>query len=832
MRKDALAQEIEALQQRITDLQQRMTEATPELLQQMLDELHTALEELLVAEEQLHEQSAVLLATQEELELERRRFADLFESAPNGYLITSARGVIVETNRAASDLLHHPKAFLVGKPLALFVVKHERQHFWALLKRLHTSPNVQEWEGQLQRRRDTSIEVSVRVAPVRDQAGTVIELRWLMHDMTARKQAEEQIRHLNAELEQRVAERTTELVQANQIKDALLLREQAARREAEAARQALQLSEERFRIALASSPVTVFHQDRNLRYTWIYNPYPPAQPEEIVGRSDAELFQPDDAARLTAIKRGVIETGVGVETEVQLFTPATPMWFNLRAEPLRDAAVAVVGIACAATNITAIKQAEFTIRRQAQLLEATFDAILVREVTGRIIYWNRSAETLYGFSKDEAIGEFCYELLRMAGSESMTAIQRALNESGRWEGELQHTTRDGRTIVVSSRQVLVREDDGSEHVIESNYDITERKRVEEQLRESEARFRTLADSAPVLIWMSGPDKQYTYVNKIWLSFTDRRLEQELGTGWLEGIHPDDRARSVVLYNAAFDAREALRIEHRLRRADGEYRWMLNCGIPRLAPDGAFEGYIGSCIDITDRKHMERVRHTLLERMVAAQEDERRRLSYELHDELGPYLTALQLGLSSLQELAPADTAGEQHIKQLQELTTRLGRDLHALARQLRPAALDDLGLRAALENLVEEWSNRYAIAAEVQSIGLDTQRLPAPLETAIYRVVQEALTNVARHAQARHVSVILERRSQHAQLIVEDDGRGFEAETLLHMPDTERGLGLIGMQERVAALGGRLTIESFPGRGTAIFVRIPISSKPEVTTDD
>jgi PAS domain S-box-containing protein len=128
--------------------------------------------------------------------------------------------------------------------------------------------------------------------------------------------------------------------------------------------------------------------------------------------------------------------------------------------------------------------------------------------------------------------------------------------------------------------------------------------AEEDLRENEAQFRVLADTAPVMIWMSGPDALCTYVNRPWLELTGRTLEQEIGKGWAESVHPDDRERCLQTYLIAFNARENFRMEYRLRRADGAYRWILDTGVPLQSPGGAFAGYIGSCLDITDRKEAE------------------------------------------------------------------------------------------------------------------------------------------------------------------------------------------------------------------------------------
>jgi PAS domain S-box-containing protein len=138
-------------------------------------------------------------------------------------------------------------------------------------------------------------------------------------------------------------------------------------------------------------------------------------------------------------------------------------------------------------------------------------------------------------------------------------------------------------------------------------DVTERHEAQEQLRESEQRFRNMADTAPVMIWASGPDKGCTFFDKVWLDFTGRTMEQELGNGWAEGVHPDDLGRCLAVYTSAFDAHQSYHMEYRLRRADGAYRWLLAHGVPRFTADKVFRGYLGSCIDITERIRAEEER---------------------------------------------------------------------------------------------------------------------------------------------------------------------------------------------------------------------------------
>jgi signal transduction histidine kinase len=224
-------------------------------------------------------------------------------------------------------------------------------------------------------------------------------------------------------------------------------------------------------------------------------------------------------------------------------------------------------------------------------------------------------------------------------------------------------------------------------------------------------------------------------------------------------------------------------------------------------------------------------HSALRRQLAlAEEEERRRLARDLHDEVGQHLTALGLGLQALSNVAPPGSDVDRRATQLRILAATLGRELHALAVRLRPRALDDFGLEAALQSYAEEWARQSGIAIELHAHGPST-RLSPGMESAVYRIVQEALTNVARHSGAAHAGVVLERRDGYIHLIVEDDGRGFDAErALMPLADRIERLGLVGMRERTALVGGTMDIESAPGKGTTVFVRFPddhaVSSRP------
>ncbi len=223
-------------------------------------------------------------------------------------------------------------------------------------------------------------------------------------------------------------------------------------------------------------------------------------------------------------------------------------------------------------------------------------------------------------------------------------------------------------------------------------------------------------------------------------------------------------------------------------------------------------------EVSDREHITRA-------VIAASEEERRRISRELHDVTGQDLTALLLGLQALQAALPTSEAATMRIERVQEIAQAVQREVHDLALQLRPTALDDLGLVTALEAHVEQWAGITGIEVDVHCAGLSNGRLPSQIEVTLYRVIQEALNNIAKHAQARRVSLIVERRADHVLAIIEDDGCGFDAQ-VVEGPTTgmavKNRLGMLGMQERVGQVEGTLTIETSPEEGTAIFVRIPL----------
>ena len=215
--------------------------------------------------------------------------------------------------------------------------------------------------------------------------------------------------------------------------------------------------------------------------------------------------------------------------------------------------------------------------------------------------------------------------------------------------------------------------------------------------------------------------------------------------------------------------------------------------------------------------------SLFERLVTAQEEERRRIARDIHDQVGQQMTALRMHLEALRSQAAAKSTLAEQAERTQRLAEEIDQSIDFLSWQLRPAALDHLGLSAALQNLVTGWSERFAMAADFAVHGVDDMRLGRDVESNLYRIAQEALHNVAKHAGATHVSLYLAQQNGSLLMLVEDNGRGFDADSA--SAAVNGSMGLINMRERAALVGGSLEMESAAGQGTSIYVRIPNQNK-------
>jgi PAS domain S-box-containing protein len=341
------------------------------------------------------------------------------------------------------------------------------------------------------------------------------------------------------------------------------------------------------------------------------------------------------------------------------------------------------------------------------------------------------------------------------------------------------------------------------------------------VRESEERFRLVANTAPVMIWMAGTDRLCTYVNQPWLEFTGRPLDAELGNGWVEGLHNEDLKRCLETYSQAFEQRQSFEMEYRIRRNDGEYRWILDTGVPRFNSDGTFAGYIGSCLDITDRKLAEEALTSVGRRLIEAHEEERTWIARELHDDIVQRIALLAIELERWDhDVLGSVVDKHEYLQHTRQRLFELGTDIQALSHRLHSSKLEYLGLVATAKSFCHESSEQRNVRIEFSHSDVPAT-IPKEVSLCLFRVLQEALQNAVKHSADQNFRVEVRGTKEGISLAVRDSGIGFDWKDAMN----RRGLGLISMRERLRLVNGELSIQSEPGRGTTVLARVPLGQK-------
>ena len=493
-------------------------------------------------------------------------------------------------------------------------------------------------------------------------------------------------------------------------------------------------------------------------------------------------------------------------------------------------------------DVTARRRADAQLRESEERLslavagarEGVWDLNLV---TGHVLYSPRWVQML-GYEENE-IEPHIRAFQRLVHPDDRRRADEAQNSvaSGEatFEAEFRLRHKDGHYVHVLSRGYPVRRGPGGPviRIVGTHLDLSDRKLAEAALRESEERLRLAFAGAQEGVWDWNLETGAVLYSARWiemLGYEPGEVEPHVSS-WERLIHPDDVQQAQRLNESLAAGAQIYEGEFRLRHKNGHYVHVLSRGFPvRRDPGGPVVRIVGTHFDLTARKEAEalaerqrteQARTEWLTRLVFAQEDERRRIAREMHDQFGEQLTTLARRIERLKAAADGRPEMAAPIEALEETARQLDRDVEQLVWELRPTALDDLGLRAALDNYVRNWSQREGIPADLHTSGLLDERLPSETETTLYRIAQEALTNAARHSRASRVDVILERRDVHVLLIVEDNGVGFDQAAAAA---DRSGFGLVGMHERAALVGAHLQIESAPGEGTTVLLRLETPS--------
>jgi PAS domain S-box-containing protein len=401
-------------------------------------------------------------------------------------------------------------------------------------------------------------------------------------------------------------------------------------------------------------------------------------------------------------------------------------------------------------------------------------------------------------------------------------IEKALQDDAAYDVEFRVPLPDGSDNWLYTHAAVLRDSDGPYRMIGATVDITERKLGELELARAAAIVRSSRDAivgkdlnGTITSWNLGAERLFGY-----------SADEAIGRPISMLIPPDRLNEESRILERLRKGEYIDHFETRRQHKDGTLLDISLTVSPLADANGQIVGASKIARDMTERKQAEVAKRDreIMSRLVEAQEAERHRIARDLHDHLGQQLTALRLKIESIRSNCDGNEPFAKEMETLQTYASRLDMDINYLAWELRPTELDQLGLEDALGSFVREWSKTYGISAEFHGVKSSRPRLHSDTETNLYRIVQEGLNNILKHAAATSVNVLFERRAGQATLIIEDNGGGFDPDSNGNNGSGRNGLGLVGMRERTALLGGTMDIESRPGEGTTVFVRIPDDS--------
>lgn len=589
--------------------------------------------------------------------------------------------------------------------------------------------------------------------------------------------------------------------------------------------------------------------------------YPASQ---AIGNDLMTLVFPQDLGEvLTNIERVKRSQRVEIFEGVRIHSSGREMTLEVVMSPVKNDDGQVIGVSMIARDVTQRREAEAALQESEEKYHTLFDSIDEGYCTIEVLFDGANKPYNWRFLEVNPAFEKNNGLKNATGK---TILELTPDIEPKWfdiYGRIAQTGEPQRFQEQSA--ALNRHFDlyafriGAAH--ENNVaviftDITARKRAEEALRESEERLRTLAENLP-----GGAafivDRDLRYLTAAGEAFISAGFSPEdfVGRTIYEALRPELAAEHEPKYRLAL-AGKSYEVEH-----EAHGRTFLTRGVPLRAKDGDVYAVLAVSYDITlrreaekallqahaelekrveertrdlraevvQRRALEEQRTQLIQRVVNVQEEERRRVARELHDNLGQHLTAIMLGVQALQAQSIELPSGERRstfvgLNRLHEMINDLAGIAHRLAWELRPAALDNIGLEAALQQYVSQWASQSNVTQSIMAdfvshLGDNDTGLSGEAKTALYRVTQEALTNVLRHAKATRVSVVLERQKSFITVIVEDNGQGFSVEEV----HTKNRLGVVGMRERLELIGGTLEVESQPGHGTTVYARVPLN---------
>ncbi len=458
------------------------------------------------------------------------------------------------------------------------------------------------------------------------------------------------------------------------------------------------------------------------------------------------------------------------------------------------------------------------------LFEQSSLGIAVEDLGGKLLLANPALSSMLGYGENELCGMNCCEFANPEDSQDDWALFQQLRTGiiDQYSVEKRYVRKDGAQLWGRLNVSLLKAIDGASPLVFAFVEnVTERRRTEDSLRETEQRFRLAANAGKMFSyeWDAATDAMVRSGEYAEMLCTDKEAQLTTGQETLAKIHPDDRER-VLAADAALSAEKPdLRVSHRMARPDGSVIWVERTGRAHFDQQGRMSRIVGMVADITESKQTEAALADVSRRLIDAQEQERRRIARELHDDIGQRLALLAVKLEQLHLDLPDLPEIRIRVGELQGQASEIATDVQTLSHELHSTKLEYLGPVAAMRGHCQELGEQTKVKVDFKSQDFPST-VPPEISLCLFRVMQEALRNALKHSGARHVEVGLWGTPDEVHLSVSDRGVGFDSEAAKR----GRGLGLVSMEERLRLHKGMLSIESQPKHGTTIHARVPLSS--------
>jgi PAS domain S-box-containing protein len=500
--------------------------------------------------------------------------AAIVDNSDDAILSKKLDGTLTSWNKSAERLFGYTPEEAIGQHITLIVPWERRSEEEGILGRLAQGERVDHFETVRRRKDGTTLDVSLTISPIRDAADTVIGASNVARDITERKRSER------------------------------ALSEQA---------RLLDLSNDAIFVRDATDRITYW----NSAATELYG-FPR---EEALGRVTHDLLQTQFPAPLKTINEQLHRDERWSGELIHLRKDGTEIIVNSRWVLDQKGEGNRWCVLETNNDITQQKRTEKALRESEErfraIVETTPECVKLLSADGTLLHMNLPGLQMVGArSADEIVGTSVYDLIAPQDRERYKSFNESICRGDRGSLQFEIVGLDGKRRYMETHAAPLRNSDETIVHLAVTSDISQRKQAEQALRESEQRYRTITEATPIMVWMSGLDKACYYFNKGWLEFVGRSLEEEIGNGWADGVHPDDLDRCLEIYVSSFEARRSFEMHYRLKHHTGQYRWILDCGVPRYTPDGTFEGYVGGCLDIHDQKEADELRRRSEERFRA------------------------------------------------------------------------------------------------------------------------------------------------------------------------------------------------------------------------